>query len=596
MFCRRYGTSSWNQTIGSQPLPTIMSDDDENVSRSASPEIESIIATRARRSNAGSRMKALIESEEPMEEDAEGIFMEFAEDEDFEDNGEQSEDGDSDEDENEDGNGSENGEEGEGNDGRDNSLSRSGKRSRQEHQEGDDENFSDSDSSEEEEEEEDDAGEKELQKQKREEQKRKSKSLRKNRTAPLIKKPRAEDPASEERRRKARELAQQRQADASKQLMDASRRSSKRASTIKNKQQVLERIQEAETRRAQYIAPVAKEVHRMTQEELLEEAKITEQKNLASLRFYVEQEELRKQRQRAAMLAKRVPMTKFIRYSSKTTLIPPRRLFVRQPIELVMARFATTPETNSETKDQVKEEPSEPTVESDAKGDADEEQSQSEATPAAESTASNDGKENQEITEAHSITAAIADDSEISADVATSLESSELKESDTLNNSSQGTKDEPENAENIKAENKTSQDTVENAEEKVSSEPAKEYISTTTVYGPYACRERTTVSALGFTDGYELPSNRLKQILLGYQSMETEEPNDRKLQCVITGQPAKYIDPATKIPYSSMQALKIINMVKSGSMAWNTTFGGLFTGLLDRNQRHAGGVPTQFYK
>lgn len=569
-----------------------MSYDDENDSGSASPEIESIIATRARRSNAGSRMKALIENEEPMEEDAEGIFMEFAEDEDFEDNEEQSEDGDSDvdEDEDENVNGKESVEEAQDNEA-DGTRSRAEKRSRGEHQAGDDENFSDSESSEEEDEDED-AGEKELEKQRREEQKRKSKSSRKNRIAPLIKKPRVDDPALEERRRKARELADQRQADVSKQFMDASRRSSKRASTIKNKQQVFERIQEAESRRAQYIAPVAKEVHRMTQEELLEEAKITEQKNLASLRFYVEQEELRKQRQRAAMLAKRTPMTKFIRYSSKTALIPPRRLFVRQPIELVMARFAANPETIQEAENEVKKESGDAsdgdsTEKLNVTEKADKKELQAEATPAAESISANNGQESQLAVDA---------DSTLTADVGDSRQPSESKDLESSDQPTPKAESEDEDNEKTKSEGEISHDANEKSEEKGSVEPSKEFITTTTVYGPYACRERTTVSALGFTDGYELPSNRLKQILLGYQSMETEEPNDRKLQCVITGQPAKYIDPATKIPYSSMQALKIINLVKSGSMAWNTSFGGLFTGLLDRNQRHAGGVPAEFYK
>lgn len=69
--------------------------------------------------------------------------------------------------------------------------------------------------------------------------------------------------------------------------------------------------------------PVVKVVHKMTQEERLKEAVITEKKNIESLHTFYQQEEDRKKSRRAALLAKRAPMTSFIRYVSKTTFGDP---------------------------------------------------------------------------------------------------------------------------------------------------------------------------------------------------------------------------------------------------------------------------------
>lgn len=69
--------------------------------------------------------------------------------------------------------------------------------------------------------------------------------------------------------------------------------------------------------------PTIKVVHKLTQEERLKEAVITEKKNIESLNVFYQQEEDRKKSRRAALLAKRVPMTSFIRYVSKTTYFDP---------------------------------------------------------------------------------------------------------------------------------------------------------------------------------------------------------------------------------------------------------------------------------
>lgn len=65
-------------------------------------------------------------------------------------------------------------------------------------------------------------------------------------------------------------------------------------------------------------APTVRIVHKMTQEERLKEAIITEKKNTESLNIFYQQEDDRKKKRRAALLAKRAPMTSFIRYVSKT--------------------------------------------------------------------------------------------------------------------------------------------------------------------------------------------------------------------------------------------------------------------------------------
>lgn len=105
--------------------------------------------------------------------------------------------------------------------------------------------------------------------------------------------------------------------------MSENRRRSTRKAAVKNAEGVLKRLKESEVRRAKMATPTVKIVHKITQEERLKEAVITEKKNVESLNTFYQQEEDRRKLRRAALLAKRAPMTSFIRYVSKTTYFEP---------------------------------------------------------------------------------------------------------------------------------------------------------------------------------------------------------------------------------------------------------------------------------
>ncbi|KAF5101176.1 hypothetical protein D0Z03_000650 [Geotrichum reessii] len=279
--------------------------------------VDSIIATRQRRANAGNKLQALLNSEAPFldeDEQANSIFQEFEDDEDYNVDAKEH---------------------------LDSEIESVVSGSRRERRVGvgganssdaesdinqkDDDMFSDSaDSASENENEDEDAGERELQ---REERRRKKRDgvdaiLAKAQQKQQVKQQKRNIDQAELDRVKA--AKRQRMRLSADNLMSENRRSSTRKAAVKNKEAVIQRLQESEARRAKHssVTPTIKVVHKLTQEERLAEAIITEKKNTESLKSFYEQEEDRKLKQRAAMLARRVPMTSFVRYVSKTVLEP----------------------------------------------------------------------------------------------------------------------------------------------------------------------------------------------------------------------------------------------------------------------------------
>ena len=79
-------------------------------------------------------------------------------------------------------------------------------------------------------------------------------------------------------------------------------------------------------------------------------------------------------------------------------------------------------------------------------------------------------------------------------------------------------------------------------------------------------------------------------------------PNGSKKACLITGTEVKYFDPATGIPYSSVETYRFLKTIEQGNCPWYSlpeelNDNGpveLYLGSRDGSQRHAKGVPEGF--
>ncbi|ANB13462.1 putative vacuolar protein sorting protein [Sugiyamaella lignohabitans] len=650
---------------------------------------DSIIATRARRSNAGNRLRSLLEAEEPLE-DEENIFMEFEDDQEFEikEDEDDGEDGEDDEGEDDSGN------EGLGDTVDVDEAALNGSQSQDRHMknkrshdevdgDADDSNFSDSDdSSIEGGDSDEDEGEKELQRRNREEKRQQQKLKQKKMLQlPTFKQPKAHTV------QKAPKLKKQ-FAPLSENLLATHRRVSKREATVRNKQDIIERLQEQEARKANYVAPVVKKVRKMTQEEKLAEAKITEEKNTASLNYFFAQEEERKQRRRAAMLAKRVPMKSFIRYISATKLIPPKRIFNRRApitvfhdmgkekaiqvisedckLERKDEENLKGDNLNSDTTDEHKA--SDYTAKKDkgddgVMGSGTADQSEGSGTGIDGGSVTEPMDDRMEVVQNHdkskvqfiyrtsdsvldgNIDASDKNPSEPQpriienqpshvkskveiVDVEKDLEADpsletveqskdilmqdskdvgslgltgqqdDSKESEpiTFEASGQESNEKLQTDKDIKEDSKTD---VESDEVRVKIEDENEEPEDVDVpkilklQGPYSIRSKNTISLVNFPESTDLSDTKTKVILFGPASLTRPHPPKHRGPCAVTGLPSKYMDPQTSIPYSSMEAYKILSLVKRGFLTWNCEFGGLYTGLRD-SQRHANGVPEGF--
>lgn len=286
----------------------------------------SLVATRARRANAGSRLKHLIEIEElaseirsfAMTEDDENVellFQEDANDEEFNEDDEEEEDEDQEEEDEEESN----------NEGDDNDASKATNRSQSKkdktsnttHQDestseteqnfNDDEMLSDSDLSASDSDHSE--GERELERQERaDRRKRKPASI-----VPVIKKPKLEAPKPS-----LKPIVKH-----SDLLLLSERRSSSRKSALKNKEQLIHRIKEDEKRRAALTPIVRVKERKLTQEERLAQAVETERENIESLQLFMEQEIVKKERQKWLLQLRRQKLRNVIRFISEEIFVCP---------------------------------------------------------------------------------------------------------------------------------------------------------------------------------------------------------------------------------------------------------------------------------
>ncbi|RLV96697.1 Vacuolar protein sorting-associated protein 72 [Spathaspora sp. JA1] len=279
---------------------------------------DSLVATRARRANAGSRLKQLIEQEQQglqdtsqfISEDDDNVNLLFQEDEqdeefieeEVEDEEEEQEEGDEEEGE------------GEGEEQDDGEFEDSRKRRHPEETVEDDVfsdsdlSMSDSDQSE---------GEKELQRQER--IKKRQLKKKKGTVPPIIKKIQPTSPLHKKPKRTS--------LITSDSLLMSQRRSSSRSAAVESKQALIEKLKQSEQRRAKVLATtttrVKKKHHELTQQERLDQAVITEKENIESLMRFREQEIVKKERQRHLLLSKRIKLHNIIRLLSQETLIYP---------------------------------------------------------------------------------------------------------------------------------------------------------------------------------------------------------------------------------------------------------------------------------
>ncbi|KAI5963065.1 uncharacterized protein KGF55_002857 [Candida pseudojiufengensis] len=276
---------------------------------------ESLMASRARRSNAGSRLKQLIALEEQsteaqntnqfVTEEDENVNLLFQDDEDDQEFIDEELDNENllgiDEDEEDDDEDDEN------------ETNINGRKRRQSDIDDDDEeedvnmdevlsdsdiSASDSDASE---------GERELQKQERVRKKRKKTII------PTIKKL----PTTSPKKVKKSPLI------TSDSLLLSSRRSSSRSAAVESKQALVDRLKESEKRKAKYVHVEKKKVKEPTQEERLVQAIETEKENIESLNKFKEQEIVKKERQRQSLLSKRLKLKNVIRIISKQSYVTP---------------------------------------------------------------------------------------------------------------------------------------------------------------------------------------------------------------------------------------------------------------------------------
>lgn len=523
------------------------------------PHEDSIIATRQRRANAGNRLKALLDAQEPLEDDDEhNIFMEFEDDEEFELGAAEPQipgfDDDDDEEEEE--------EEEEG------TASPAPKRRKTsteaettelEEEGGSDgaaseaqgsDFFSESDSDSENDSEPEDAGEKELQKREKEEKTRKRLAARKAYEIPTMEKlakPRVTAQAAA-RAKAAKEARKpvKRKSTTVEELINSDRRTSRRATAVKNTKEVLERLKEQEEKRAAYVPREKKEIKKLTQADRLAEAKITEQKNVDSLHNFFRQEDLRKKRQREAMLARRIPLKSFIRFLSSSKYIDPIPLPSVEEVEVVEVKKEVTVEKVEETPVEAIE------------------------------TASVEPADKDVV---------MVDATDKSAEPEMATESPSVKKEGAAETPDVPASEEPEAKD---------EDTDSEGETPAPATVAPPKKKKMTVEGPREKVGSSCVQLLEFAQDRNLSRPEVKRYLLGPQAVVPTGRDYSINNCVVTGKPARFRDSKSKgLYYASLEAFKVIETVREGGYNWNWGLGGVFTE--HDGGKYAKNVPDGFY-
>lgn len=306
-------TTFFSQNIGICSIESLAMSSSENGSDSE-PEFESIIATRARRSNAGSRLRQLLDLEETnaglqaLNEDDENVNLLFEEEEDDQEFMESENSNNEDDDEQE---------EEEHREITKKPVRKSKNLEVVNNDENDnDEMLSNSDVSESDSDEEE--GERELQRQEKLSRSRK----RRANLIPGVTTKKQKAVTSPKKIAPINKIPKPTNVNTAPIAPNERRHSSRRA-TIKNSIETHEKM-EKEFEKRQSIVPIAKKEYvEKTLEERLEEAKITEKANVLSLTNFYQQEVQKKKKQRDLANARKFKMTEFIRFWSKKLDLTP---------------------------------------------------------------------------------------------------------------------------------------------------------------------------------------------------------------------------------------------------------------------------------
>ncbi|PRT52773.1 hypothetical protein B9G98_00393 [Wickerhamiella sorbophila] len=502
---------------------------------------DSIISTRQKRANAGNRLKTLLQMQEPLDGE-DDIFAEVEDDQEFDIETAQT---------------VEETVEGESENGNDDD---------DDEPEGGDDNFSDSsDSSIENDEEPEDAGEQALAKQQKEALKEKKKA-EKRKMFEIKTRNNAPKPA------KARKFVAK-----AESLLDSERRVSKRALAIQNKERVIERLRENERRKAEYVSPVIKKAPKLTQEQRLEEAKITEMKNTASLHHFVEVEEYRKQQQRLMWANRRPKLSKFIRYSSHSLLEYPTIIEVEVKEERPLTPDSE-PEKQSESQQvnlESRAESREPESQEPESQEPESQEPESELSERFESEPPEEAPHEEP-------------------------EPIEATEPETINQAEDGTAEPEANADfEIKEELPDDATLMQRAIEmerireleKQEEEEEKEEEEIREVEGPPTISTFNSITMHDFPDS-AYNKHTVKGVYFGEQVLRSSAVPPKRI-CAITGNIARYLDPESGIAYYSPKTFDILNMIRNYEVAWSNELGGVYLGLRG-GQRHASGVPEGF--
>lgn len=278
---------------------------------------DGLATTRRRRANAGSRLKQLIELEEAAsgvqqtflteeDEDVHLLFQEDENDAEFEEEEDEEEEGEGDDEE--EGEEGEEGEERQDDDVADDPQKEAAQLLGEDVSEAEanpDEMLSDSDLSVSEDDESE--GERELQKEERTKKRKKKQTI-----IPAIKKRATETPKPKKTHKPI-----------STALVNGERRVSSRKSAVKNKEDLLQKLKADETRRAALTPIVRVKEREPTQEERLAQAQETEKENILSLNAFLEQEIVKKERQKMMFQQKRPKLRNVIRLVSKASFVTP---------------------------------------------------------------------------------------------------------------------------------------------------------------------------------------------------------------------------------------------------------------------------------
>ncbi|KAG7718247.1 hypothetical protein KL949_002900 [Ogataea haglerorum] len=565
---------------------------------SSEEEFESLIATRERRANAGSRLKKLLEAEEDEvlgeeDENVQLLFAEEGEDNEWSDESDESEE-EQEEEEQEGGGAEEDAESGSPEANSDEMLSSS------------ELSASDTDESE---------GERELQR----EQKRRRKKVE---IPPIRRKPTATAP------RKRRKV----------DLETGDRRLSTRATTAQNTQAIQEKLVRMKERQSHTKTRVREEYVEKTLEENLEEAKVTEEMNTQSLNLFFQQEVEKKKKQRDLMNSKRFRLLEYVSFQSIAKLVTPQDELdrIREDKEREELARRTTKRRGRRRKSEIER----------ARLEA-ERQQQQQQEEAKQEKQEEVQQEQQEVRDEMNIVKEETKD--INADT-----------NETATERTEETKHDAEDAEDAveeaveEAEAETENVPVEGPPQKVAVQFIESHLRKditrlelkailfgpqSIVPGPHRDPHAQTIYTIKRDFQKELDLKKVtKERDAVYEKLlqlpkfgetyhtvedlgvakQTDEhvisittpaplgiylPNGAKKQCPINGEDAMYYDPSNGVPYNSVEGYKVLKHVAEGGYFWtqidaggvNSVYKGGVGCYFGRwDDRHAQGVPEGF--